>query len=55
MNIQLNETSKEIVITIQWTYFDALHEFNEQGKKLVEMTFLIQCVSYGMKVYRSEI
>jgi hypothetical protein len=40
MNIQLKET---VTIT-QWPYFDALTEFNEKGKHLVEVTFLIQCI-----------
>lgn len=44
MNIQLKEMSKEIVTIIQWAYIDALHEFNEQGKQLVEVTFLIRCI-----------
>jgi hypothetical protein len=39
------ETSKETVKIIQWTYFNALHEFNEQGKQLVEVMFLIQHIS----------
>ena len=44
MNVQLTETSKETVTIIQWgAYIDALHEFNEQGKQLVAVTFLIQC------------
>jgi len=44
VKIQLKETSKETVTIIQWAYIDALHEFNEQGKQLVEVTFLIHCI-----------
>jgi len=44
VNIQLKEMSKEIVTVIQWSYIDVLHEFNEQGKQLVEVTFLIHCI-----------
>ena len=35
---------KETVTIIHWAYIDALNKFNEQGKQLVEVTFLIQCI-----------